>query len=108
MLYEVITLTDKLNEIAKQNGVTVLGTGINPGLIMDLLVVCLTGCMEDVEHIEAKRVNSLSPFGETVMHEQGVGITKEEYEKREADGTLAGHVGFAESVNMIADRNNFV
>ncbi len=96
-------LTDKLNEIAKQNGVTVLGTGINPGLIMDLLVVCLTGCMEDVEHIEAKRVNSLSPFGETVMHEQGVGITKEEYEKREADGTLAGHVGFAESVNMIAD-----
>ncbi len=96
-------LTEKLNEIAKQNGVTVLGTGINPGLIMDLLVVCLTGCMEDVEHIEAKRVNSLSPFGETVMHEQGVGITKQEYDKREADGTLAGHVGFAESVNMIAD-----
>ncbi|MBN2880244.1 MAG: Gfo/Idh/MocA family oxidoreductase [Clostridia bacterium] len=96
-------LTAKLDEIAKQNGVTVLGTGINPGLIMDLLVVCLTGCMEDVEHIEAKRVNSLSPFGETVMHEQGVGITKEEYEKREKDGTLAGHVGFAESVNMIAD-----
>jgi len=96
-------LTAELDKIAKQNGVTVLGTGINPGLIMDLLVVCLTGCMEDVEHIEAKRVNSLSPFGETVMHEQGVGITKEEYEKREKDGTLAGHVGFAESVNMIAD-----
>ena len=96
-------LTKRLDEIARENGVTVLGTGINPGLIMDLLVVCLTGCMETVDHIEAKRVNSLSPFGETVMHEQGVGITPEEYETREKSGELAGHVGFAESVGMIAD-----
>ncbi len=96
-------LAKQLDEIAKANGVTVLGTGINPGLIMDLLVVCLTGCMVDVEHIEAKRVNSLSPFGPAVMEEQGVGITVEEFEKGVKDGTLAGHVGFAESIQMIAD-----
>ena len=68
-------------EIAKENGVTVLGTGINPGLIMDLLVIALTGACIDVEHIKAERVNSLSPFGHAVMVEQGVGITKEEFEK---------------------------
>jgi len=96
-------LTRELDEIAKINGVTVLGTGINPGLIMDLLVVCLTGCMEDVKHIEAKRVNSLSPFGETVMEEQGVGITVDEFNDRVSKGELAGHVGFSESINMIAD-----
>ena len=96
-------LAKELNEIAKTNGVTVLGTGINPGMIMDLLVVCLTGCMETVEHIEAKRVNSLSPFGATVMEEQGVGITEEEFNKRVAENDLAGHVGFSESINMIAD-----
>lgn len=96
-------LAEELNNIAKENGVTVLGTGINPGLIMDLLVVCLTGCMIDVEHIEAKRVNSLSPFGPAVMEEQGVGITVAAFEKGVKDGTMAGHVGFAESVNMIAD-----
>lgn len=96
-------LAKELNEIAKANGVTVLGTGINPGMIMDLLVVCLTGCMEEVHHVEAKRVNSLSPFGETVMEEQGVGITVEEFDKRVAADDLAGHVGFSESVNMIAD-----
>ncbi len=96
-------LAKKLDEIAKDNGVTVLGTGINPGMIMDLLVVCLTGCMETVEHVEAKRVNSLSPFGETVMEEQGVGITEDEFNKRVAEDKLAGHVGFSESVNMIAD-----
>jgi 2,4-diaminopentanoate dehydrogenase len=96
-------LAAELDRIAKENGVSILGTGINPGLIMDLLVVCLTGCMVDVEHIEAKRVNSLSPFGPAVMEEQGVGITVEEFENGVKDGTLAGHVGFSESISMIAD-----
>ncbi len=96
-------LSKQLDEIAKANGVSVLGTGINPGLIMDLLVVCLTGCMVDVEHIEAKRVNSLSPFGPAVMEEQGVGITVDEFNKGVEDSTLAGHVGFAESIKMIGD-----
>lgn len=96
-------LAKELDRIAKDNGVSVLGTGINPGLIMDLLVVTLTGCMLDVNHIEAKRVNSLSPFGPAVMEEQGVGITVDEFEKGIKDGTLAGHVGFAESIKMIGD-----
>lgn len=96
-------LAAELDKIAKENGVTILGTGINPGLIMDLLVVCLTGCMTDVEHIEAKRVNSLSPFGPAVMEEQGVGITVDAFNRGVADGSLAGHVGFSESIRMIAD-----
>jgi len=96
-------LSDELDRIAKEHGATVLGTGINPGFIMDLLVVALTGVMSDVKHIEANRVNSLSPFGPAVMEEQGVGISKEEFEKGVKDQTLAGHVGFSESVYMIAD-----
>lgn len=96
-------LAAELDKIAKENGVSILGTGINPGLIMDLLVVVMTGCMIDVEHIEAKRINSLSPFGPAVMEEQGVGITVETFNKGVEDGTLAGHVGFHESVGMIAD-----
>ncbi len=96
-------LAEELDKIAKANGVSILGTGINPGLIMDLLVVVMTGCMLDVEHIESKRINSLSPFGPAVMEEQGVGITVEEFEKGVNDGTLAGHVGFHESVGMIAE-----
>jgi len=96
-------LAAELDKIAKENGVTILGSGINPGLIMDLLVVTLTGCMVDVESIEAKRVNSLSPFGPAVMEEQGVGIKVDTFNKGVEDGTLAGHVGFHESVGMIAD-----
>jgi len=96
-------LADQLNKIARENNVTVLGTGINPGFIMDLLVVALSGTMKSVDHIEANRVNSLSPFGPAVMEEQGVGITVDTFNKGVSDGTLAGHVGFAESIYMIAD-----
>ena len=96
-------LSRQLDEIAKANGVSVLGTGINPGLIMDLLVVIMTGCCESVEHIVARRVNSLSPFGPAVMEEQGIGITEEEFRQGVKDGTLSGHVGFPESINMVAD-----
>lgn len=96
-------LAEELDRLAKENGVTLLGTGINPGLIMDLLVLMWTGCMEDVEEITARRVNSLSPFGPLVMHEQGIGISVEEFNERKAAGKMTGHVGFAESVQMIAD-----
>ncbi|NLM72210.1 MAG: dihydrodipicolinate reductase [Synergistaceae bacterium] len=95
-------LAAEIDRLAKQHGVSVLGTGINPGLIMDLLVVIFTGACEQVDHVLSRRVNSLSPFGPTVMEEQGIGITADEFIKRRDDGSLAGHVGFVESINMIA------
>ncbi len=95
-------LAEKIDRAAKAHGVTALGTGINPGLMMDLLAICLSGCMTDVEKVTCRRVNSLSPFGPLVMREQGVGLTPGEFGQGVKDGTLAGHVGFAESVGMIA------
>ncbi|MGL4914376.1 MAG: 2,4-diaminopentanoate dehydrogenase [Romboutsia sp.] len=96
-------LAKELDKIAKENGVSVLGTGINPGFVLDLLILALTGTCEEVEHIKAARVNDLSPFGVAVMEEQGVGVTKEVFEKGVEDGSIAGHVGFPESIKMITD-----
>jgi len=93
----------ELDRLAKANGVSILGTGINPGLIMDLLVILMTGACTDVEYVKAERVNSLSPFGPAVMEEQGVGLSLEAFRQQSASGHLAGHVGFNESVNMICD-----
>lgn len=96
-------LAKQLDEIAKENGVSVLGTGINPGLIMDYLVLVLSGACEEVDHITAKRINSLSPFGPAVMEEQGVGFTVDKFKDLDSKGELAGHVGFEESIQMMAD-----
>lgn len=94
-------LADKMDAAARRNGVSILGTGINPGLVMDLLAVLLSACMIDVKSVQCRRVNSLSPFGVTVMEEQGIGMEADEFDRRVADGSLAGHVGFAESIGMI-------
>ena len=95
-------LAKEIDRVAKENGVTALGTGINPGLMMDLLAICLSGCMTSVDKVTCKRVNSLSPFGPLVMQEQGVGLTLRAFEDGVRNGEIAGHVGFAESVGMIA------
>lgn len=96
-------LAKQIDQIAKDNGVSVLGTGINPGFVLDLLILALTGTCEEVDYIKASRVNDLSPFGYAVMEEQGVGVTREAFEQGVEDGSIAGHVGFPESIKMITD-----
>jgi len=96
-------LAEELDRLAKENGVSILGTGINPGLIMDLLAIVMTGACEEVEHITTRRVNSLSPFGKTVMEEQGIGMDPAVFNKGIEEDTVAGHVGFPESIMMVAD-----
>lgn len=95
-------LGKELDELAKKHGVTVLGTGVNPGYVLDLMVVALTGGNHRVDRIEASRVNDLSPYGPMVMKTQGVGTNPEEFRAGVADGSIVGHVGFPESIHMIS------
>lgn len=97
-------LSQKIDELARKNNVTVLGTGINPGFVLDLLIITMSGACIEVDKIEASRVNDLSPFGPTVMKTQGVGTTVEEFNKGVKEGKIVGHIGFKESIQMIADR----
>ena len=96
-------LAKELDELAKANGVSILGTGVNPGYVLDLMVVMLTGGCHEVERIEASRVNDLSPYGPTVMETQGVGTSPEAFRAGVEAGTIVGHVGFPESIRMISD-----
>ena len=96
-------LAASMDALAKKHGATILGTGVNPGMMMDLLAICMSGVMNHVKHMEISRINSLSPFGKTVMEEQGVGLSQEAFQQKCDAGEMAGHVGFKESVYMIAN-----
>lgn len=91
-----------IDSLARRYGVTVLGTGVNPGFVLDTLIIALTGVCSKVERIVAKRINDLSPFGKTVMETQGVGTTPQEFEEGLRRGTIVGHIGFPQSIMMIA------
>lgn len=95
-------LADRMHRAALSRGVCVLGTGINPGFVLDLLIICLSGACINISKIAARRVNDLSPFGPTVMRTQGVGLSPQEFEAGLSSGAIVGHVGFPESISLIA------
>ena len=87
---------------AKKAKVAVLGTGVNPGFVMDALPITLTGVCERVEAVRIDRVQDARirrlPFQQKI----GAGLTREQFQKKVDDGSVR-HVGLAESVSMIAD-----
>ena len=93
----------ELHRLAVEHGVAVLGTGINPGLVLDLLIITLSGVCSDIQSISARRVNDLSPYGPSVLASQGVGLTPQAFRAGLDNGTVVGHFGFPESISMIAD-----
>jgi 4-hydroxy-tetrahydrodipicolinate reductase len=96
-------LADAIDALARAQGVAVVGAGINPGFVFDRLVITLTGVCADIRAIRAQRVNDLSPYGPSVLASQGVGLTPDAFHEGVADGRVVGHVGFPESLRLIAD-----
>ncbi len=96
------TFAEEIHWLAVSKGVVVLGTGINPGFVFDLLVVTLSGVCADVQAVTARRSNDLSPYGRTVLSSQGVGLSREAFTSGLEDGTVVGHIGFTESIHLVA------
>jgi hypothetical protein len=97
-------MADEIDRLAAEHGVAVLGTGINPGFVLDLLVIALTGVCSHVRSIVATRINDLSPYGPSVLATQGVGLTPQAFQAGVRNGSVAGHFGFRQSIHMIAAR----
>jgi 4-hydroxy-tetrahydrodipicolinate reductase len=93
---------EEIHWLAVSRGVAVVGTGINPGFVLDLLVITLSGVCADIQSISAERVNDLSPYGPTVIASQGVGLSPKAFEEGLEAGTVVGHIGFPESIHLIA------
>ncbi|WP_455210295.1 2,4-diaminopentanoate dehydrogenase [Kaarinaea lacus] len=95
-------IAEQLHWQAMKQGVSVLGTGINPGFVLDLLVITLSGVCADIQSITAKRINDLSVYGPSVLTSQGVGMTPAAFRDGVSKGTVIGHYGFKQSIHMIA------
>ena len=96
-------LAEKLDALAKKHGVTVLGTGINPGFLMDTLVITLTAVCQKIDKIEAIRVMNAATRRLPFQKKIGVGLTVEEFGKKITCKQITGHVGLEQSIAMIAD-----
>jgi 4-hydroxy-tetrahydrodipicolinate reductase len=94
---------NKLNNIAEENGVTLLGTGINPGFLMDTLPSFLTAVCEEVEEIYITRQMDAATRRVPFQKKIGAGLSLEEFNKEIELGRITGHVGLEQSIQMIAN-----
>jgi 4-hydroxy-tetrahydrodipicolinate reductase len=97
-------LAQRIDDAAQSAGVSVLGTGISPGFLFDSLLCALSGVCWDVEAIRGRRVVDVVGFGENIHLRLGIGYTADAFERGHEDGTIAGHVGFPESIAMVCRR----
>jgi 2,4-diaminopentanoate dehydrogenase len=91
-----------VHQMAKKARVAVLGTGVNPGFVMDALPIMLTGVCERVDAIRVDRVQDARVRRLPFQQKIGAGLTREQFQQKVDDGSVR-HVGLAESVSMIAD-----
>jgi 4-hydroxy-tetrahydrodipicolinate reductase len=92
---------DALDRLCADRGVVVIGTGVNPGFVLDRLPVFLSHVTGPVRRVRGARVVDLARRREALRRKAGVGLSEEEFEAAAERGEL-GHVGLSESAVLVA------
>ncbi len=94
-------LARKLDEEARAAGVTLVATGVNPGFVMDTLPILLSGVCSKVTSLRVQRHQDASRRRPSFLTKIGAGLSPEAFAEKMA-GNRLGHLGFTESMQMIA------
>jgi hypothetical protein len=91
----------QIDRQAKEKGVAILGTGVNPGLVMDRLVLAVASACVNVDSVRVTRVVDAAKRRGPLRAKVGAGLTRDEFLAGVAAKKL-GHVGLSESAAIIA------
>jgi hypothetical protein len=92
-------IAKRIDASAKKNGVTLLGTGVNPGFVMDALAITLGGACERVTEVRATRVLDASKRRLPFQKKVGIGLSVKDFQESVRSGKF-GHVGLPESIAL--------
>ena len=93
--------SEELHQLAKSHNVTVVGTGINPGYLMDLLPIVITAPCQSVETIKVMRMMNSAKRRDSFQRKIGTGLSSEEFHQKIRNKEITGHVGLTQSIQMI-------
>jgi len=93
-------LSARLDEAGKAGNAACLGTGINPGFVLDLLPVLVSAPLDRVERVRAWRVVDAGQRRGPLQRKVGAGLSEAEFAQRVAAGGF-GHRGFMESLHLV-------
>ncbi len=94
-------LTQEYDALCRRHGARIVGTGVNPGFVMDVLPICLTGVSRQVDSIHVARVVNASTRRQPLQAKIGSGQNPAEFREKFMAGK-AGHAGFKQSAALIA------
>lgn len=95
-------LARSIDNLAREMKVTVTGTGINPGFLMDTLPLILTAPCLKVDSVRVTRMMDSSKRRIPFQKKIGTGLTHKEFQQKIQNKDITGHVGLLESIHMIA------
>src|SRR6266550_3976669 len=91
-----------LQRTARANNVTLLGTGVNPGFVMDKLPLTVTSVCQRIDAVEIIRIQNASTRREPLQRKVGAGMTPDEFRAAVAAGKIK-HMGLRESLMMVGN-----
>ncbi len=94
-------LAREYDELCRRSGARIAGTGVNPGFVMDILPICLTGVSREVRSLYVERVVNASTRRQPLQAKIGSGQNPDDFRAKFAAGK-AGHAGFQQSVALLA------
>lgn len=95
-------LAAQLDAEAKTWGVALIGTGVNPGFVMDKLLITLSAASQEIEFARAIRIVDAAKRRLPLQKKVGAGMSVEEFRAQVAAGKIKHH-GLPESVAMVSD-----
>ncbi len=95
-------IREELQQVARAHNVTLLGTGVNPGFVMDKLPLTITSVCQDVTSLEIIRIQNASTRREPLQRKVGAGMTKEEF-RAAVDAGRIKHMGLRESLMLVGN-----
>lgn len=96
-------ISRRIDELARSVGKCVLGTGVNPGFLMDFLPQTLSGLCHRVDTITVERHQDASVRRLPFQRKIGAGLSVSAFEEKYREGSLR-HVGLEESIHLIASQ----
>lgn len=96
--------TQRLDKLAKSKGVSITGTGINPGFSFDSLPLMLARATNGVRRIDISRVIDVTGTGPGDIDHVGYGLMPDDFNAKIASGRIVGHMGLPESIALLAER----
>lgn len=96
----------RIDKLCRRHRVACVGSGVNPGFLMDYLPAVLSSVCQKVDRVKITRIQDASQRRIPFQQKIGAGLTPAQFRRKKAEGTLR-HVGLRESVQMIARSLNW-